>query len=369
VAEAIAERVRAARAPLRIVGAGTWADAGRPVQTAEVLDLGAHAGIVDYNPGDLTLTAYAGTTLGEIARVTGEHGQWLTLDPCGDDRGTIGATVSTASYGPLASGFGVTRDLVLGVEFVTGTGAVVRGGGRVVKNVAGFDLVRLLTGSWGTLGAITEVSVRLRARPEVEGTLAIAVGASEGALQALGRALRALPFTLFAAELVDAPMAARLGLGPERLLLARFGGSEPVARMQRAALEALGDSREIPASTWATLRAIDRDAATLRLSAPPASFPALWAECTSLLSEAGGAVHAQPLRGVARLVVPLRHADGVSGSEWLRRHLSARRNVERLPAAWWTQVEDHPLEERLMRDVRAAFDPAGRLNPGILGVS
>ncbi len=368
VAREVAERLRATRGPVRVQGARTWCDAGRPVHAAEVLDLGVHTGIVDYNPGDLTLTAYAGTTLGEIARVTAEHGQWLTLDPCGDDRGTIGATVSTASYGPLASGFGVTRDLVLGVEFVTGAGAVVRGGGRVVKNVAGFDLVRLLTGSWGTLGAITEVSVRLRARPEVEETLAISIGASDGALQALGRALRALPFNLFAAELVDAPMAARLGLGPERLLLARFGGTEAVARMQRAALGALGDSRQLPADSWAALRAVDRGAATLRLSAPPASFAALWSECTSLLSDAGGAVHAQPLRGVARLVVPATDGDAAAGGEWLRRRLAARRVVERLPAGWWTQVPEHPLEERLHRDVRAAFDPEGRCNPGILGV-
>jgi FAD/FMN-containing dehydrogenase len=164
-------------------------------------------------------------------------------------------------------------------------------------------------------------------------------------------------------------MAARLGLGPERLLLARVGGTEPVARMQREALAALGDSRAVPASTWATLRDIDRDAATLRLSAPPASFPALWAECTSLLSEAGGAVHAQPLRGTARLVVPLRHDGEATAGQWLRRHLSARRMIERLPATWWEQVEDHPFEERLMRDVRTAFDPAGRLNPGIWGAS
>src|SRR5439155_9619738 len=102
-------------------------------------------GIVEYVPGDLTLTARAGTTLAEIRDATAAEQQWLALDPHGSDDGTIGATVATASAGPLATAFGTPRDLVLGVEFLTGGGALARGGGRVVKNVAGFDLVRLLT--------------------------------------------------------------------------------------------------------------------------------------------------------------------------------------------------------------------------------
>ena len=126
-------------------------------------------------PGDLTLTARAGTTLAEIERATAAERQLLALDPYGTARGTIGATIATASAGPLAHAFGTPRDLVLGLEFVTGDGAVIRAGGRVVKNVAGFDLTRLLTGAWGTLGVITEVSVRLRALPEMEESVALAV--------------------------------------------------------------------------------------------------------------------------------------------------------------------------------------------------
>jgi glycolate oxidase FAD binding subunit len=122
----------ARRTPLRIVGGGRWLDGGRPVRAEATLAIATLAGITEYVPGDLTLTAGAGTTLAEIARATGEHGQWLTLDPFGDDEGTLGATVASASYGPLATAFGTPRDIVLGVEFVTGTGAVVRGGWRVV---------------------------------------------------------------------------------------------------------------------------------------------------------------------------------------------------------------------------------------------
>ena len=98
--------------------------------------------------------------------VTSAEGQWLALDPFGARTGTLGATIATGSSGPLAHAFGTPRDNVLGLEVVTGTGDIVRAGGRVVKNVAGFDLTRLFTGAWGTLAVITEATVRLRARPE-----------------------------------------------------------------------------------------------------------------------------------------------------------------------------------------------------------
>ena len=121
---------------LRIAGSGTWLDAGRPVVASETISTRELAGIVEYVPGDLTLTARAGTTLAEVRDATSAHGQWLALDPAGTSDGTLGAMVSTASSGPLRTYFGTPRDLVLGVEFITGTGAVARGGGRVVKNVA-----------------------------------------------------------------------------------------------------------------------------------------------------------------------------------------------------------------------------------------
>jgi glycolate oxidase FAD binding subunit len=111
---------------LRVVGRGTWLDAGRPVRAAGSLSTRELAGIVDYVPGDLTLTARAGTALGEIRAATAAHNQWLALDPLGRDDGSIGATVATASAGPLATHFGTPRDLVLGLEYVTGSGTIGR---------------------------------------------------------------------------------------------------------------------------------------------------------------------------------------------------------------------------------------------------
>ena len=163
----------AARTQLRIVAGGAWLDAGRPVHADALLDLAALSGIVDYAAADFTLTALAGTTLAAIDVAALAHGQYLPLDPHGARTGTLGATLATASTGPLATSAGTPRDVTLGVTFIDGSGAAIQGGGRVVKNVAGFDLVRMTIGAWGTLGAIGQATVRLRAIPPMDITLAV----------------------------------------------------------------------------------------------------------------------------------------------------------------------------------------------------
>ena len=120
VSDAIAHRT-----PLRVAGRGTWLDAGRPVEAARQVSLDALTGIVDYTPGDLTLTARAGTTLAEIARATAEHGQWLALAPWGGDDGSLGATAATATAGPMSGALGTPRAIVIGVEVDTGSGELV----------------------------------------------------------------------------------------------------------------------------------------------------------------------------------------------------------------------------------------------------
>jgi glycolate oxidase FAD binding subunit len=133
--------------------------------------MASDTGIVEYTSGDLVITARAGTTLADLDTVLAEHGQWLPLDPEGGRDVTIGATVATCSYGPLAELYGTARDQVLGLTVVTGTGDIVRPGGRVVKNVAGFDLTRLMIGAWGTLGIITQVTLRVRAQSDSSSSL------------------------------------------------------------------------------------------------------------------------------------------------------------------------------------------------------
>lgn len=354
--------------PLRIAGRGGWLDAGRPVAAARTISLASLAGIVDYVPGDLTLTARAGTPLDEIARVTAAERQWLALDPFGAPGGTLGATIATASAGPLAHAFGPPRDNVLGLEAVTGDGRVIRAGGRVVKNVAGFDLVRLLTGAWGTLGVITEATVRLRALPAVDESWAISAPAGAAALDVLLSRVRDAAIAPLAAELVSAALARRLGIGEESALLVRLGGNADAVAAQRAACAALGAAAPVPTEAWTALRACEpARAAVTRLSCAPSRVAGAWVVANHAVGDADGAlVHASPGRGIVRCIVPT--ADPTSLDRLFAAVARFEGTVihERLPAARWRDVPG-ALRHRLARGVRAAFDPRRILNPGILG--
>lgn len=371
------------------------------------LSLNSMAGIVEYTPGDLTLTARAGTTLGQLDRVTAAEGQWLPLDPfygiaAGEPAdagafdgawpaaGSIGATAATASAGPLAHAFGSPRDIVLGVEFVTGSGDVVRAGGRVVKNVAGFDLTRLTIGAWGTLGVITELSLRLRARPEVDETVVAFLPADPGELVTTVEALRVAPLAAMALELVNAPLARKLDIASSTdrtasstVVVARLGGNADAVSAQRGAISAIRSSamtrkgghsglevHEIADAVtfWRNLRSCEpARAAVLRLSAPPARIGVTWLAALQLEQALPNTLlHATVGRGVVRCIMPVTDAGA------LQRAIAAvpapvTRIFERLPADAWPLLAPAAARDRLSRRVRDAFDPERLLNPGILG--
>ncbi len=368
--ETIAARVRDAAsrgARLRIAAAGTWLDAGRPVDSADQLSLAAHSGISEYTPGDLTLTAKAGTTLREIHDAVSPHGQMLALDPFGSDDGTIGATIATASAGPLATRFGAPRDLALGLEFVSGLGATVRGGGRVVKNVAGFDLTRLLTGSWGTLGVITEVTVRLHALPEADVTLA--VSSNEGPVDVAGvrSAVGRWPFVPLACEVVNDTLGHHIGVdGPA--VLFRIGGNGEAVVAQRRAIAELGEPREMESSVWPALRAAEADASlVLRLSRAPADVSSTWADAIAIAAPYADAhVSASPARGVVRCAIPLAAAS-VDQTAATLAGVRSRVIAERAPAKLWKVPPLARPADPLRSRIRDAFDPRHILNHGILG--
>jgi glycolate oxidase FAD binding subunit len=383
LAAALRERIQDAAAHgtrLRVVGGGHWLDAGRPVRTDATLAVEG-AGIVEYTPGDLTLTALAGTPLEDLERATRAERQWLPFDPFGSPRGTLGATVVTASAGPLAHAFGTPRDNVLGLEFVTGAGAVVRGGGRVVKNVAGFDLVRLLVGSWGSLAVVSEVTVRLRALPEADLTLALPLPGDVAAARALvARVVEAHRTTLapVALELLSAPLARRLSIADGHVLLLRLAGNADLVRAQWTALAAMGDVAELPADRWGALRESEPEgAATVRLSHRPAHRFDVWLHALSLAERLPGAwVHASLGRGVARLVVPTADpsalAAAFTSASFAVGGEPGTRIFERLPSVLWPVLSPSALPPgtagELMRKVKDAYDPHHLLNPGIMGI-
>jgi glycolate oxidase FAD binding subunit len=345
------------RTALRIRGAGTWHDCGAPVAAERTLSLASLSGVVAYVPGDLTITARAGTTLAELSHVTAAHGQWLGLDPAGDRHGTIGATIATASSGPLSHAIGTPRDLMLGLEAVTGYGDIVRPGGRVVKNVAGFDLVRLFTGSFGTLGAITEVSLRLRALPTHDLTMSLAL-TDPKALPALSAAMRRNTLSLLACEWIDGATAKRIGVSDgDDALLVRLGGNDTFVRGQRAQLRSIGPFSECAATVWGALTQLDRDATSVvRFSGAVTSLPATLARIRTAIAVSGASVamHARLGRGIIRVIAngdtpALRHALAAASAD-------ESRIVERLPAAWWADEHD-PFDNALSKGVRDAFDP------------
>jgi glycolate oxidase FAD binding subunit len=232
-------------ARVRVTGRGTWAGRGSAVAPDAVpLDVSALAGILEYVPGDLTLTARAGTTIAELDAATSANGQWCPLMPWGGDAGTVGATFATATHGPCSASLGAPRDLAIGMEFVDGTGAVIRAGGRVVKNVAGFDLTRLIVGSWGTLGVITEVSMRLRARPAVDETWSIAID-DRGDARARLELFRRGPLAPLAIEDVNGRV------------LVRLGGNAAFVAASRELVKTLGTAAPCDTSVWTEVRERD----------------------------------------------------------------------------------------------------------------
>ena len=357
--------------PLRISGRSHWIDAGRPVDATRIASLASHTGVVDYVPGDLTITVRAGTTLEEIEDITRAEGQWLPIDPFGAKDGTVGATIATGSFGPLANSFGRMRDLVLGVEFITGHGKIVRGGGRVVKNVAGFDLVRLITGSWGTLGIVTEATLRLYSLPSDTVTLALGASDSVTALQQRINSILQAPGIPFAVELLDSSLSERIGIAGKQQILVRLGGNAAAVNAQRAAMESLGGAREMDPAVWDRLRVIedsvDRSPVVVRLSCLPQRVAETWSEAEAVLVMTSGAcMHSTPALGVIRCIVP--GGTDLATVELLTR-LRANPTVifERLPRDAWAVLSPSVIGDRISQRVKNAFDPHGILNPGILG--
>ena len=374
IVSAIKESV-ATGMPLRIAGRSTWLDAGRPVRATKTISLRDHSGVVSYIPGDLTLTVRAGTPLSDIERVTKEHNQWLPLDPYGSPDGTIGATIATASAGPLSTGFGLPRDLLLGLEFVNGRGEVVRGGGKVVKNVAGFDLSRLMTGSWGTLGVITEVTLRLYALPATDRTFSIKLAGDKHEVAALIHAIVTSPVSPYALQLLSRSAARALGLGDTPVCVIRLGGNEAVVNAQLIALSKVAQPEENELGLWVRLRQLEANAhTTIRISGLPTK---VLAGSATIIRDDIHLVYTyiDPRRGTLRIALSTDETNSVQSAGTIGSagdfHTTGNGYseviFEKLPPEIWQMISPSVVTDQLSQGVKRAFDPHTILNPGILG--
>ncbi len=229
----VVEAVHAARrdkTKLDIDGAGTKAGLGRPRTGARRLSSAAMSGIIFYAPAEMTLSARGGTTIAEIEAAIAEHSQILPFEPmrpkglwgsCADP--TLGGVVATNLAGPRRPSAGAVRDGVLGLKLVSGLGQTIRCGGRVMKNVTGLDLTKLNCGAHGTLGVLTEATIKLAPRPEAEATLVVPELGEQKAVEAMTRGLSS-PFGVSGA----AWLAPGMGRDFSRTLLRLEGFVESV---------------------------------------------------------------------------------------------------------------------------------------------
>ncbi len=261
------EEVQAAvRAQTRLLprGGGTKPALSTPAGDVVSIDVSGISGIVEYEPGEFTFTARAGTRVIDVMGLLDQHGQYLPFDPLLAERGaTLGGTVGSGASGPGRYRYGGVRDFLLGVRFVNSEGEIVRGGGKVVKNAAGFDIPKLMVGSLGQLGLLVELSFKVFPRPEAYASLRLEYTALDDALQALHR-LYGSQLDIDALDLEAAQSGATLwvrlgGLAsamPARLdrLRALLGGGEVVKGPDEASLWRSVRELEWVAAGWSLIK-------------------------------------------------------------------------------------------------------------------
>jgi FAD/FMN-containing dehydrogenase len=216
-------------------GGATFLDAGNVLEQAHlVVTTGRLSKLIHHEPADLVATAQAGLTLREFQNQLRQKGQWLPIDPPDDGAATVGGVVATGLSGPQQTGYGPVRSFVIGLRAILADGTAIKAGGNVVKNVAGYDLCKLFTGSYGTLGIITEVTFKLRPVP-VE-TRTIVASGQRSSLTKIGKAI-ARQTSAVALELLSPSLARQIvteANPPGCLLLVRFAGASRAVVVETA---------------------------------------------------------------------------------------------------------------------------------------
>lgn len=366
----LAQAVASAKSGLRIAGGGTRS-IGEPVD-GEILDVSGLSGVSLYEPGALTLVVKAGTPLLDVETLLAGEGQRLAFEPM-DHRGllgragtpTIGGVAAANISGPRRISVGACRDFMLGVRFVDGLGRVTVNGGRVMKNVTGYDLVKLMAGSFGTLGVLTEISLKVLPKAETNTTLRINRLTDVRAIAALSLALGS-PFDVTGAAhgLIESK--------DDAVTLIRLEGFEDSVAYRAAKLkELLAEFGEITIenddvsskAAWQKVRDVEvfhgKEGDVWRISVKPSDGPEVGARLRKLGAAlqydwGGGLVWARLTEGT-----DVRAAlNGIKGHARLERSNNA---------GFTTFPSQGALLDKVAADLRARFDPRGILNAGMMG--
>jgi glycolate oxidase FAD binding subunit len=379
----------AAKTPLEVAGGGSKQKIGRPMQTAANVSSKAMRGITLYEPSEMVMAARTGTPLAQVETALAERGQMLAFEPMelgpltGGEagQGTIGGAFVTNLSGARRIAVGAARDHLLGVRGINGRGEIFKSGGRVMKNVTGYDLCRGLAGSWGTLAILSEVTFKVLPAPEETGTLVLFGLPDEFAVEVLCTAM-ASPFEVSGAVHLQPALVARLehqslrtqGQAVTALRIENFAKSVAYRKGRlKDALKVYGAMHELagPSSLafWGELRRLSvlqgSSAPVWRISTAPTAAPKVVAaisafmECRALYDWSGGLVWAEVLPTTDAGAADVRRVMATHGGHatLIRAEPDVRAAVEVF----------QPLEaglDRLSRRLKTAFDPAGILNPG-----
>lgn len=364
----------AAREPIAVEGNGSKRGLLRPVQAARTLSTRNLTGITLYRPSELVISARAGTLVPEIEAALAEKGQHLIAEPP-DTRAifgaeapaTLGGIVAANLSGPRRIALGAMRDHVLGIRFVNGTGEVIRSGGRVLKNVTGLDLCKLLAGSYGTLGVMTEITLKVLPAPEAQATIVVTPPDVVAGVRALSAGLGS-PYGVTGAALLDGPDGTQAFLRIEDFapsVAYRAGRlAEAMAAHRVARIAEAEESRRL----WRAIRdgiplGATAGEAIWRVSVRPSAGPGVMAAARA----AGGRAYLDWGGGLAWVAGPATeavHAAMVAAATVARGTCTLFRGPDGLRATVAVLPDEPAPLAALARRVKAALDPAGILNPG-----
>jgi glycolate oxidase FAD binding subunit len=340
---ALQDHIRSAAergAPLRLRGGGSKDFYGNEPR-GEVLDTRGYCGIVDYEPSELVVTARCGTPLAEVERALAARGQWLPFEPPHFGAATFGGCVAAGLSGPRRAASGALRDFVLGVKLVDGKGRELAFGGQVMKNVAGYDVSRLIAGSLGTLGLIAEASLKVLPRPAMETTLQLEMPQL--------RALNAMN------SWAGQPLAISATAWFDGLLSVRVSGAAVAVRSAAAVIG--GTELADAGAFWTTIREQTHpffSSNMLWRIAVPSVTPTLTLPGAQFVEWGGGLRWLSSSAPAAEVREAARRAGG---------HATLFRAADKSAGAFAPLA---PVLARLHGALKRAFDPAGIFNPGRL---